>query len=102
MKKQILALIAVSALTLSTSATAAGDAAKGKTKAAVCAACHGASGISASPAFPNLKGQKAMYLTSQLKAFKTGARKNAIMNGQSKGLSDADIANLSAFYAGLK
>lgn len=102
MKKQILALMAVSALTVSATAMAGGDAAKGKAKAAACGACHGADGISKSPAFPNLKGQKEMYLNSQMKAFKSGARKNAIMNGQAKGLSDADMANLSAFYAGLK
>jgi cytochrome c553 len=102
MKKQILALVAVSALTVSATAMAGGDAAKGKAKATACGACHGANGISASPAFPNLKGQKAMYLTAQMKAFKTGTRKNAIMNGQAKGLSDADIANLAAYYSGLK
>ena len=102
MKKQILALMAVSALTVSASSMAAGDAAAGKVKAKVCASCHGADGISKSPTFPNLKGQKAMYTASQLKAFKSGARKNPIMNGQAKGLSDADMANLAAYYAGLK
>lgn len=102
MKKQILALAAVSALTLSATVMAGGDAAKGKTRAAACGSCHGANGVSKSPAFPNLKGQKEMYLVSQMKAFKTGARKNGIMNGQAKGLSDTDIANIAAFYAGLK
>ena len=89
-------------MTLSANAIAAGDAAAGKTKSVVCAACHGADGLSKSPAFPNLKGQKAMYLTSQMKAFKAGTRKNAIMNGQAKGLSDADMENLSAYYSSLK
>ena len=102
MKKQILAMVAVSAMTVSATAMAGGDAAKGKAKAAACGACHGADGISKSPTFPNLKGQKEMYLVSQMKAFKTGTRKNAIMNGQAKNLSDADIANLAAFYASLK
>lgn len=103
MKKQILTLLAVSALTFSVTAmSAGGDATKGKARAAACGSCHGADGISKSPAFPNLKGQKEMYLVSQLKAYRSGARKNAIMNGQSKGLSDADIANLAAFYSKLK
>ena len=102
MKKQILALIAASALTVSATAMAAGDAAQGKAKAAVCAACHGADGIGKSPAFPNLKGQKEVYLLSQMKAFKSGDRKNAIMGGQAKGLSDADMANLAAYYSSLK
>jgi len=102
MKKQILTLIAVSALTVSATAMAGGDAAKGKAKAAVCGACHGTDGIGKSPIFPNLKGQKPAYLVSQMKAFKTGVRKNPIMNGQAKGLSDADMANLAAYYSGLK
>lgn len=102
MKKQILTLIAVSAMTVSTASIAAGDAAKGKIKAAACGACHGADGMSKSPTFPNLKGQKEMYLNKQMKAFKAGTRKDPIMNGQAKGLSDADMANLSAYYANLK
>jgi cytochrome c553 len=36
-----------------------------------------------------------------LKAFKTGARKNAIMMAQSTGLSDEDMADLDAYYATL-
>lgn len=102
MKKQILALMAVSALTVSATAMAAGDAAKGKAKAAACGACHGANGISKAPTFPNLRGQKSVYLLSQMKAFKSGARKNAIMGMQVKALSNADMANLAAYYSSLK
>ena len=102
MKKQILALMAISALTVSATAMAGGDAAKGKAKAAVCGACHGADGISKSPVWPNLKGQKAAYIVAQLKAFKSGARKNAMMAPQVKALSDADMANLAAYFSGLK
>jgi len=102
MKKQILALMAVSALTVSATAMAGGDAAKGKAKAAACGACHGTDGIGKTPTFPNLKGQKEVYMVSQLKAFKSGARKNAIMGMQVKALSDADMANLAAYYSSLK
>ncbi len=42
------------------------------------------------------------YLASQLQMFKDGRRNNAMMSAMSKGLSDADIANLAAYYAGLK
>ena len=41
MKKQVLALIAASALVVSANAVA-GDAAAGKAKSATCVACHGA------------------------------------------------------------
>jgi len=103
MKKQVLSLLAASVLAVSTSsAIAGGDAAAGKAKAATCAACHGADGISKAPNYPNLKGQKAAYVEKQLKAFKSGTRKDPTMNAMAKPLSDADIANLAAYYAGLK
>lgn len=102
MKYQILAVI--SALTLAASANVAfaGDAAAGKTKAASCAGCHGANGISAIPTYPNLAGQKEAYLSKQMKAFKDGSRKDPTMNAMSAPLSDTDIADIAAFYAGLK
>lgn len=102
MKHKILAVI--SALTLAASANVAfaGDAAAGKAKAASCAGCHGATGISAIPMYPNLAGQKEAYLTKQMKAFKDGTRKDPTMNAMAAPLSDADISNISAYYAGLK
>ncbi|VAW55628.1 cytochrome c554 [hydrothermal vent metagenome] len=102
MKHQILAV--VSALTLAASANVAfaADAAAGKAKAASCAGCHGANGVSAVPTYPNLAGQKEAYLTKQMKAFKNGSRKDPTMNAMAAPLSDADMANISAFYAGLK
>ena len=102
MKHQILAV--VSALTLAASANVAiaGDAAAGKAKAASCGGCHGANGISAVPTYPNLAGQKEAYLIKQMKAFKDKTRKDPTMNAMAAPLSDADIANISAYYAGLK
>ena len=103
MKHTILAVI--SALTLAASANVAfagGDAAAGKAKAASCAGCHGATGISAIPMYPNLAGQKETYLAKQMKAFKDGTRKDPTMNAMAAPLSDADMANISAYYAGLK
>jgi len=83
-------------------AHAAGDKAAGKAKAAACMGCHGAAGISNSPVWPNLAGQKAGYIAKQLKAFKSGSRKDPMMDSTSKGLSDADIDNLAAYYSSLK
>ena len=103
MKHQILAVI--SALTLAASANVAiagGDAAAGKAKAASCAGCHGAKGISAIPTYPNLAGQKEAYLTKQMKAFKDKSRKDPTMNAMAAPLSDTDMANIAAFYAGMK
>lgn len=102
MKRQILTALSAITLVAASNVAIAGDAAAGKAKAASCAGCHGATGISAVPTYPNLAGQKAAYTVKQLKAFKDGSRKDPTMNAMSKPLSDADMANLAAYYAGLK
>jgi cytochrome c553 len=92
--------LAASCVAFSSSVFAA-DAEAGKAKAAVCAACNGTNGISMIPTYPNLAGQKELYLAAQLKAFRSGERKNMIMAPMAANLSDEDIANLSAYYAKL-
>ena len=77
-----------------------GDPAKGQTLAAgVCAGCHGADGNSGVPANPTLAGQHAGYTAKQLANFKSGERKNAIMQGMAATLSDADMKNIAAWLA---
>jgi cytochrome c553 len=66
----------------------------------VCAACHTADGSRGLPANPILQGQIPEYLVKQLNEFKSGKRDNAIMKGMASTLSDADIKNVAAFYAG--
>ena len=102
MKHQILATVSALILAANANIAIAGDAAAGKAKAATCNACHGANGISTQPIYPNLAGQKEAYLVKQIKAFKDGIRKDPTMNAMVKPLSDADIANLAAHYAGMK
>src|SRR5262245_2267043 len=68
----------------------------------VCAACHGLNGVSVSATIPNLAGQKAGYLGAQLNAFKSGARKNQIMNPIATQLAPADIENVAAYFASLQ
>ena len=81
-------------------AAAAGDAEAGKAKAATCAACHGPTGISGNPLWPNLAGQKEAYLVKQIKAFKDGDRTDPTMAPMVAALSDTDIDDLAAFFAG--
>ena len=103
MKRQILTLL--SAVALATAANvsiAAGNAAAGKAKSATCAGCHGQNGISMVPMYPNLAGQKEAYLVKQIKNFKEGVRKDPTMNAMTKPLSDEDINNIAAYYAGMK
>jgi cytochrome c553 len=75
-----------------------GNAAEGKKVSANCATCHGVSGISTSGAIPNLGGQKSIYLANAIRAYKTNARSNGIMNAMASSLSDADIENVAAYY----
>lgn len=102
MKRNILAVLSAVTLAASANVAFAGDAAAGKTKAATCAGCHGATGVSAVPTYPNLAGQKEAYLAKQLHAFKDGSRKDPTMNAMSAPLTDAEIADLAAYYSGLK
>ncbi|MES2979365.1 MAG: c-type cytochrome [Pseudomonadota bacterium] len=68
---------------------------------AVCASCHGADGNSGTPAYPKLSQQHPEYLVKQLKEYKSGVRKNAIMQGMAAGLTDEDMKNI-AFWAASK
>ena len=94
-------MLAMLAATWPVSQAQAADVAAGQVKAEPCAACHGANGVSVSDDIPNLAGQKAKYLASQLTAFKAEKRKNLIMNAIATQLSDADIADLAAFWNSL-
>ena len=65
-----------------------------------CAACHGAEGAQgATLDVPKLAGQKAAYLDLALRAYRSGARKQPIMQQQAAALSDEQIAELAAYYA---
>ena len=82
------------------------DAAKGQAIATqVCAACHAADGNATAPVNPKLAGQHPEYLVKQLGNFKPKAgkepeRNNAIMTGFASQLSDDDMRNVAAYYAG--
>lgn len=67
-----------------------------------CAQCHAFNGVSdASGAFPRLAGQSAYYLAGQLRDFASGVRASAIMSPIAKALSPDDIADVSAYFAGV-
>ena len=103
LKKRYIALAI--ALSIPMLANAAGDAAAGKAKSMMCSGCHGANGMAIAPMYPNLKGQNAAYLEASLKAFKNKSRTGnqaVMMYGMAASLSDADMANLAAYYSSLK
>lgn len=98
------ALIVFLSLTFSTSfvigQTASIEA--GEQKSSLCVACHGPKGISPNSLWPNLAGQKQEYLFLQLKDYKTGERKNELMNSLTQSLNEEDMRDLSAYYSSLK
>lgn len=95
MKKLILAGLMV----LMAGTAIAGDAAVGKSKSAACGGCHGFDGNSPIPMYPKLAGQNEAYIVKQLKAFKENkTRQNPIMMGMAAGVSDADAADIGAYF----
>jgi cytochrome c553 len=68
----------------------------------MCQACHGLDGLSKVPDAPNIAGQTESYLALQLAAFKAGTRKSETMNVVSSTLSEADVANLAAYFSAIE
>ena len=97
----IAALVGITVVGIGSSIGAA-DVEAGKAKASVCAGCHGLNGISGNIQWPNLAGQQEGYLINQIKAFRDGSRRDPLMSPMVKGLSDADIEDLAAYYHSLK
>ena len=71
----------------------------GEAKSNLCANCHGLDGNSVFPLNPNLAGQNAEYIVSQLKAFKSGRRKNSTMETISASLSNDEMIALATYYS---
>ena len=71
----------------------------GKQKAAACVQCHGAEGVAAAPQWPNLAGQHESYLLQALTQYKSGERKDMIMNPMVAPLDEAAIEELAAYFA---
>jgi cytochrome c553 len=83
-------------------AYAGGDTAAGATKSKPCAACHGADfDTPVSADIPRLAGQHGDYLARALTDYKSGTRKNAVMDGQAAALSPQDIEDLVAYFQSL-
>ncbi|MCE2970217.1 MAG: cytochrome c [Burkholderiales bacterium] len=78
------------------------DAAAGARKAVACQACRGLDGLSKMPEAPHLAGQPQLYLERSLRAYRSGERRNEVMGVAAKGLSDADIRDLAAYYAAIE
>ena len=78
------------------------DIAEGKRLAQrFCDDCHGVAGISTIPGVPDLAGQRAPYLYSEMLAFLSGSRGNDTMNGAITYLSTDAMIAVAAYYGTL-
>ncbi|WP_084684851.1 c-type cytochrome [Methylohalobius crimeensis] len=104
MKKTIFTTLTIFALHFYGGEVGAADAEAGEklARSKGCAGCHGANGISPEgTSYPNLAGQKEVYLSQALTAYREKSREVSLMNGMAASLSDEDIANLAAYFSSL-
>ena len=98
------AALAFPALAWAQGTPSAGDAAAGSQKTQMCVGCHGIPGWrTAFPEVykvPKLGGQHEAYLAKALQQYRSGARSHPSMRAIATSLSDKDIADLAAYYAG--
>ena len=96
----IASLVSASAFAADAPAAPKVDLAKGaQSYAAICVACHGADGNSSVPLQPNLAQQHPSYIHKQMMEFKTGVRKDAIMQGFAAAMSEEDSRNIAGWLA---
>jgi len=94
--------VAAAIVIASMSMAQAGDPVAATDKAeTVCAGCHGPAGISTNPTWPNIAGQKEQYLIKALKEYRSGVRAEQTMSAMALALTDREIEDLAAYYAGL-
>jgi len=70
-----------------------------------CAGCHGASGAGMPAQYPRLAGQYAEYTEAQLKAFRSGERRNDannMMQAIAARMSDPEIRAVADYIAGVR
>lgn len=69
----------------------------------MCIGCHSIPGYQASfpqvYRVPKIGGQSAQYIEAALKEYRQGNRAHPSMTGIAKGLTDAQIAAVAAYYA---
>jgi cytochrome c553 len=97
---RLVGILAALAWLTSPGAGGTADPEAGRRKAEVCASCHGPDGNSTNPAIPSLAGQPPLYTYYQLLQFREAQRVDPQMSPFAVGLSDADMQDMAAYYAG--
>lgn len=80
----------------------AGNLVTGKNKSELCQGCHGEKGVSLDEMIPNLAGQYARYIAKELRNFQTGARTHQIMSALAATINDAELMDISTYFASQK
>ena len=97
------AAVLVPRFAMAQAAAPAGDPQKGAQKVQMCQGCHGIVGWrTAFPEVyrvPKLSGQTPAYIVVALKAYKSGDRGHPTMKAIAGSLSDADMADIAAYYS---
>lgn len=81
----------------------AGDAKRGHDLAYTCQGCHAIpnyKNVYPTYSVPKVHGQRPEYLYAALKAYKSGERSHGTMHAQAASLSDQDMADIAAYFAG--
>jgi sulfide dehydrogenase cytochrome subunit len=89
----------VTGLILSSAVAADPSTLRGPDLANACAACHGPEGRSQG-AIPSIDSLPAEDFIAALKAFRADVRKGTVMNRIAKGVDDAEINAMAAYFAG--
>jgi cytochrome c553 len=79
------------------------DPVHGKAISYTCLGCHGVPGYkNAYPNYsvPELRGQHPEYLVAALKEYKSGERSHFTMHSQAEELSEQDMTDIAAYFAG--
>lgn len=80
-------------------AAAAPDSAGMPPAVATCAACHGRDGVGIMGIYSTLSGQHADYLEHTLQAYRSGARKNAIMAPFASQLKPEEVKQVAEYFS---
>jgi sulfide dehydrogenase cytochrome subunit len=92
------ALALVTGLWSSSVAAADSGMARGQALVNACAACHGPDGRSQG-AIPSIDNLSVEEFISTLKAFRADTRQGTVMNRIGKGIDDAEITAMAAYFA---
>jgi len=92
-------LIPVSLFLQTPSGVLAADLEAGRVAATQCAMCHGADGKGNGIPGSSIAGMNTEVFKKHLRDFKSGVRRNVMMQRFVNRLSDEDCENLAAYYA---